>query len=92
MKKKHLPNSTKAEEDRPSFWASGVLAELFASHPILTVFLTIGFLGGAVFGAMQGLAASSIMWFALGAMIGAVGGMILILLLWVGLMVIGFAG
>ncbi|MGI9013243.1 MAG: hypothetical protein ACR2GY_03235 [Phycisphaerales bacterium] len=79
-------------ETKASWWAGGFLAELFAAHPILTIFLIIGFCGGAFVGATQGLTAGGLLWLALGALIGAAGGIVAILILWLVLILIGFAG
>ena len=79
-------------ETKPSWWAGGFLAELYGAHPVLTVFLIIGFCGGAFVGATQGLTAGGLLWLMLGAFIGAAGGVVAILILWLVLILIGLSG
>jgi hypothetical protein len=83
---------TRSEEERdPKFWLAGTLAEVFASHPILTVFIVLGFLGGAVGGAWLGLGWYGTLGFIAGALLGGAAGVLAIVSLYGILMLIGLA-
>lgn len=79
------------EEKDPKFWLAGTLAEVFAAHPIMTVFGAIGFLGGAIAGAWLGLGWANTIGFLIGAPVGGAAGLLAIFILYGVLMLVGLA-
>jgi len=79
------------EEKDPKFWLLGTLAEVFAAHPIMMVFSTLGFLGGAVAGAWLGLSWGGAIGFLIGAPVGGAAGIVAIFILYGVLLLVGLA-